>query len=104
MGMPDINHIGIVVVYYKPDDIKKFETLYQQHLRLFDEMFGNIVENCKIVKLDDEVFYQFSIIEFKPGTDISAVMNSSEMKIVVDDVLKFVPEDKVKILPITQTL
>ncbi|WMW25038.1 hypothetical protein RE474_13300 [Methanolobus sediminis] len=96
--------VGFVVVYNKPDDTKKFDTRYQEHLGLFNKTFGDIVENTRILKLDDEIFYQFSIVEFKPGTDFDALMNSSEMKAVIGDVLTFVPEDKVKLLPITQAL
>ncbi|WP_342304890.1 EthD family reductase [Methanolobus sp. ZRKC5] len=100
--MPD--NIGFVVVYQMPEDTEEFDKRYQEHLSLFNKYFGNIVDNSKILKLDDGVFYQFSIVEFKSGTDFDTVMNSSEMKNVIDDVLKFVPEDKVKLLPITQTL
>lgn len=100
--MPD-NHIGFVVVYEKPDDTEEFDMCYQDHLGLFQENFGDIVENAQILKLDDEIFYQFSIVEFKPGTDFDAVMNSSAMKTVIADVLKFVSEDKVKLIPISQT-
>ncbi|WP_319507619.1 EthD family reductase [uncultured Methanolobus sp.] len=97
-------NMGFVVVYNKPDDTEKFDTLYREHLSLFNRTFGDIVENTRILKLDDEIFYQFSIVEFKAGTDFDAVMNSSEMKAVIGDVLKFVPENKVKLLPITETL
>jgi hypothetical protein len=43
-------------------------------------------------------------VKFKPGTNFNDVMNSPAMKIVVDDILDFAPEDKFKVLPITQTL
>jgi hypothetical protein len=102
VGMSDT--VGFVVVYNKPDNIEKFDTRYQEHLSLFNRTFGDIVENTRILKLDDETFYQFSIVEFKPGTDFDAVMNSSEMKAVIGDVLTFVPENKVKLLPITETI
>jgi len=55
-------------------------------------------------EVDDEVFYQYGIVKFKPGTDFNTVMESSEMKVVGDDVMDFVPESKFQFIPITQTL
>ena len=101
--MPDKN-IGFIVMYSQPDDKKKFDKRYQKHLNIFEENAGNVVESAKVFKVDDDVFYQIAIVKFKPGTDFNAVMNSPAMKIVVDDVLDFVPEDKFKVLPITQTV
>jgi hypothetical protein len=101
--MPDEN-IGFIVVYYQPDDKKKFDKRYQKHLNVFEENVGNVVESGEVLKVNDEVFYQMAIVKFKPGTDFNAVMNSPAMKVVVDDILDFVPEDKFKVLPITQTL
>jgi len=57
-----------------------------------------------VLKVDDEVFYQQAIVKFDLGTDFNTVMESSEMKVVVDDVLDFVPEGKFQFIPITQTL
>lgn len=56
------------------------------------------------MKVDDKVFYQMAVVKFKQGTDFDASMNSPEMKVVVDDVLDFVPEDKFQVVPITQTV
>lgn len=96
--------IGFLVIYRHPDDKKKFDERYQKHLRVFEEQMGNIVENAEVLKVDDEVFYQYAIVKFKPGTDFDTVMESSEMKVVGDDVLDFVPESKFQFIPITQTL
>lgn len=101
--MPDKN-IGFIVMYHQPDDKGKFDKRYQKHLNVFEENAGNVVESTKVLKVDDEVFYQLAIVKFKPDTDFNAVMNSTAMKMVVDDVLDFVPEDKFKVMPITQTL
>ena len=95
--------IGFMVIYNQPDDKKKFDKRYQKHLGVFEENAGNVVESAEVMKVDDEVFYQVAIVKFKPGTDFDAVINSPEMKNVVDDVLDFVPEDKFKVIPITHT-
>ena len=96
--------IGFLVLYRHPDDNIKFDERYQKHLRVFEEQIGNVVESAEVLKVDDEVFYQYAILKFKPGTDFDTVMASSEMKIVGDDILDFVPESKFQIIPITQTL
>lgn len=96
--------IGFLVIYRHPDDKKKFDEIYQKHLRVFEEQIGNVVESAEVLKVDDEVFYQYAIVKFKPGTDFDTVMESSEMKVVGDDVLDFVPESKFQFIPITQTL
>ena len=101
--MPDKN-IGFIVMYYQPDDKKKFDERYQKHLNVFEENAGNIVESATVFKVNDEVFYQIATVKFKLGTDFDTVMNSPSMKNVVDDVLDFVPEDKFKVLPINQTV
>lgn len=101
--MPEKN-IGFTVMYHQPVDKKKFDKRYQKHLNVFEENVGNVVESAEVLKVDDEIFYQLAIVKFKSGTDFNAVMNSPEMKTVVDDVLDFVPEDKFKVFPITQTL
>ncbi len=101
--MPDKN-IGFIVMYHQPEDKKKFDKRYQKHLNVFEENAGNIVESATVFKVNDEVFYQIATVKFKPGTDFDAVMNSPSMKNVVDDVLDFVPEDKFRVLPITQTV
>ncbi|VVB87736.1 Uncharacterised protein [uncultured archaeon] len=101
--MPEKN-IGFIVMYHQPEDKKKFDKRYQKHLAVFEENAGNVVESAEVLKVDDESFYQMAIVKFKPGTDFNAMMNSPAMKIVVDDVLDFVPEDKFKVFPITQTL
>jgi hypothetical protein len=93
--------IGFIVMYHQPDDEKKFDKRYQKHLNVFEENAGDIVESAEVLKVEDEVFYQLAIVKFKPGTDFDAVMDSPEMKTVVDDVLDFVPEDKFKVFPIT---
>jgi hypothetical protein len=96
--------IGFLIIYRHPDDEKKFDKRYQKHLRVFEEQIGNVVESAEVLKVDDEVFYQYGIVKFKPGTDFDTVMESPEMKVVGDDVLDFVPEMKFQIIPITQTL
>lgn len=101
--MPDKN-IGFIVMYHQPDDKNKFDKRYQKHLNVFEENAGNVVESAEVLKIDDDVFYQLAIVKFKPGTNFNDVMNSPAMKIVVDDILDFAPEDKFKVLPITQTL
>ena len=101
--MSDKN-IGFVVMYHQPEDAKKFDKRYQKHLNVFEKNAGNVVESAKVLKVDDEMFYQLAIVKFKPGTDFNAVMNSPAMKTVVDDVLDFVPENKFKVLPIAQIL
>lgn len=96
--------IGFLVIYRHPDDKKKFDKRYQKHLRVFEEQIGNIVESAEVLKVDDEVFYQYGIVKFKPGTDFDTVMESPEMKVVGDDVMDFVPESKFQFIPITQIL
>ena len=96
--------IGFSVIYHHPDDKKKFDERYQKHLRVFEEQMGNVVESVEVLKVDDKVFYQQAIVKFDPGTDFNTVMESSEMKVVIDDVLDFVPEGKFQFIPITQTL
>ncbi len=101
--MPDKN-IGFIVMYHQPEDKKEFDKRYQKHLNLFEENAGNVVESAEVLKVNDGIYYQMAIVKFKPGTDFNAVMNSPKMKTLIDDVLDFVPEDKFKVLPITQTL
>ena len=96
--------MGFIVMFHQPDDKKKFDKRFQEHLNVFEENAGNVVESGEVLKLEDEVFYQLAIVKFKPGTDFDAVMNSPAMKVVVDDVLDFVPEDKFRVVPITQTV
>ena len=96
--------IGFLVIYRHPDDKEKFDERYQKHLRVFEEQIGNIVESAEVLKVDDEVFYQYGIVKFKSGTDFNTVMESSEMKVVGEDVMDFVPESKFQFIPITQTL
>lgn len=101
--MPD-KKIGFIVMYLQPDNKKKFDERYQKHLKVFEENAGNFVESAHVVKVDDKVFYQMAVVKFKPDVDFNTVMNSPEMKNVVDDVLDFVPEDKFQVVPVTQTV
>jgi len=96
--------IGFSVIYHHPDDKKKFDERYQKHLIVFEEQMGNIVESVEVLKVDDKVFYQQAIVKFDIGTNYDKVMESSEMKVVVDDVLDFVPEGKFQFIPIIKTL
>ena len=98
------NKIGFTVMYHQPEDTKKFDKRYQKHLNVFEENVGNLVESAEVLKVDDRVFYQMAIVKLKPGTDFDALMNSPEMKTVVDDVLDFVPADKFQVFPITHSL
>jgi hypothetical protein len=98
------NKIGFTVMYHQPDDRKKFDKRYQKHLDVFEQNVGNAVESSEVLKVDDAVFYQLAIVKLKPGIDFDALMNSPEMKNVVDDVLDFVPVDKFQVFPIMQTL
>jgi hypothetical protein len=95
---------GFMVMYYHPDNRKKFDERYQKHLKVFEENAGDFVESAHVVKVDDKIFYQMAVVKFKPGTDFDTVMSSPEMKIVVDDVLDFVPVDKFQVVPVTQTV
>lgn len=45
VGMLDI--VGFVVVYHKLDDIGKFDIRYREYLSLFENNFGDIVENLR---------------------------------------------------------
>ncbi len=96
--------IGFIVMYNHPDNRNKFDERYQKHLKVFEENAGDFVESAHVVKVDDKLFYQMAVVKFKPGTDFDAVMNSPEMKVVVTDVLDFVPEDKFQVVPVTETL
>ena len=96
--------IGFIVICRHLDDNIKFDERYQKHLRIFEEQIGNVVESAEVLKVDDEVFYQYAIVKLKPSTDFDIVMASSEMKIEGDDILDFVPESKFQIIPMTQTL
>ena len=91
-------------MYQLPEDKKKFDKRYQKHLDIFEENFGNVVESAEVLKVDDKFFYQMAIVRLKPGTDFDALMNSPEMKTIVDDVLDFVPADRFQFLPITHSL
>ena len=96
--------IGFLVLYDHPDDKNKFDKRYQKHLRVFEEQMGNVVASAEVLKVDDEVFYQQAIVKFKQDIDFDTVMESSETKVVIDDILDFVPESKFQFIPITQTL
>lgn len=96
--------IGFVVAYHNPDDKEKFDERYQKHLKVFEESAEKFVESTMVIKVDDEVFYQLAIVQFKQGVDFDTMMSSHDMKIVIDDVLEFVPEDKFKVFPITERI
>lgn len=98
--------IGFVVAYRLPDDKEKFDERYQKHLKVFEENAAKFVESVIVVKvISDDTnrdLYQIATVFLKKGVDFDSVMNSPEMKIVVDDVLDFVPEDKFKVFPISE--
>ncbi len=101
--MPD-KKIGFIVMYRQPDNKKKFDERYQNHLKVFFENVGNFVESAHVVKVDDNIFYQMAVVMLKPSTDFDTLMSSPEMKVVVDDIFDFVPEDKCQVVPVTQTV
>lgn len=98
--------IGFVVVYRIPDDKEKFDERYQKHLKLFEENAAKFVESASVIKVisddTDRGLYQIATVYLKKGIDLNTAMNSPEMKILVDDVLDFVPEDKFKVFPISE--
>lgn len=98
------NKTGFVVAYHHPDDKEKFDERYQKHLKVFEENAEKFVQCAMVLKVDDKVFYQLAIVQFKQDVDFDTVMSSPEMKIVADDVLEFVPENKFRIFPITESI
>lgn len=96
--------IGFVVAYHLPDDKEKFDERYQKHLKVFEENAEKFVESAMVLKVDNEVFYQLAIVQLKQGVDFDTMMSSPEMKVVVDDVFEFVPENKFEVFPITEKI
>lgn len=96
--------IGFIVAYHHPDDKEKFDERYQRHLKVFKKNAEKFVQSAIVLKVDDAIFYQLAIVQLRQGIDFNTMVNSPEMKILVDDVLEFVPEDKFKVFPITERI